>query len=120
MKKAKDLNTNDKTPPPVSISNLEEYFDHDEEDIKSFTSIVLNDWTNIRADIQQAVATHDYQLLDDSTHKMLSVIRMLDAIRLDRAIAALKAALKNNTTEIAPIAIDFFSAMDEVIMLLKG
>lgn len=119
MQKNNDLNPPDHKLFTLSRTNLEEYFDHDEEDIQSFTAIVLKDWSKIRSDIQQAINNTDYQLYDDSTHKMLSVIRMLKANRLEHAIKCLEQGFNSkNPAKLKSASTSFFDAMDEVIDML--
>ena len=104
----------------LSLQPLKEYFDNDEADILFFTNIVVEDWTVIRADVQRAVAEHDQRLLSDATHKMLSVMRMLKATRLEHARSALKTTFPTgDKVAIARTAGLFFQAIDEVIELLE-
>lgn len=80
----------------IQFAKLDDYFDHDMEDIKSFLNIVIDDWQKLRADILEATTTANEKKYSDTTHKMISVLRLIEAVELENALQKLRTTFTNN------------------------
>lgn len=104
----------------IRLAALEEFFDQEEDTIHDFIVIVLQDWSMIQADILKSLQERNLTDYRFHTHRMTSIVRMLDAERLQRSILTLKAHLMENPTEdFSDKQEELFAAIQEVIQMLE-
>lgn len=104
----------------IHLAPLEDFFDHEEETIQNFIAIVLMDWQMIKSDLLIALQERNLANFRFHAHRMNSIMRMLQAHRLEQSILTLKMHLMENPTEdFTKKQEEVFAAMQEITNVLQ-
>lgn len=104
----------------IHLATLEEFFDHEEDTLHDFITIVIHDWQSVRTGLLQALQARSLKDFRFHAHRMKSMINLLQATRLQQSILSLKAHLMENPTEdFTDKQAELFAAMQEAIEILE-